>query len=119
MTGIELLDTYSKAAVVVKQWFLEQMLEGLKDENLPEDFKKYVREQDITNDKIGKLIDASPRALYDVFDDHKIIIDITYFQGPKFWFSINCNVDDAKFDTRKDCEKAAIEQAFKLLNEKL
>ena len=119
MKGIELLETYPKAAQVIKQWFLEQMLEGLKDENLPEDFKKHVREQDIDNEKVGKLIDFSPRGLYDVFDNHKIIIDITYFQGPKFWFSINCAVDEGKFDHRKDCEKAAIQQAFKLLNEKL
>jgi len=119
MDGIQLLENYPKAGQVIKQWFLEKMLEGLKDDNLPEDFKKYVREQDITNDTVGKLIDASPRNLFDVFDDHKVIIDITYFQGPKFWFSINCDVDDAKFDHRKDCEKAAIEQAFKLLNEKL
>jgi hypothetical protein len=119
MTGLELLEAYPKAGQVIKQWFLERMLEGLKDDNLPEDFKKFVREQDITNDTVGKLIGASPRNLFDVFDDHKVIIDITYFQGPKFWFSINCNVDDAKFETRKDCEKAAIEQAFKLLNEKL
>ena len=119
MTGIELLEAHPKAAVVVKQWFLEQLLNGLKDENLPEDFKKYVKEQDINNDKIGKLIELSPRALYDVFDDHKVIIDITYFQGPKFWFSINCDVDDAKYNTRRECEKGAIEEAFKLLNEKL
>lgn len=119
MTGIELLTTYPKAGQVIKQWFLEQMLDGLNDKDLPEDFKTYVREQDINNDKIGKLIELSPRALYDVFDDHKVIIDITYFQGPTFWFSINCSVDDTKFETRKECERAAIQQAFKILNEKL
>ena len=119
MTGIELLETYPKAGQVIKQWFLEQMINSLSDKNLPEDFKNYVKEQDIDNDKIGKLIELSPRALYDVFDDHKIIIDITYFQGPTFWFSINCAVDDGKFNTRKECEKAAIKKAFELLNEKL
>jgi len=119
MDGIQLLENYPKAGQVIKQWFLEKMLDGLNNDSIPEDFKNYVRQQDINNDKIGKLIDASPRALYDVFDDHKLIIDITYFQGPKFWFSINCAVDEGKFDHRRDCERAAIEQAFKLLNEKL
>jgi hypothetical protein len=119
MDGIQLLENYPKAGQVIKQWFLEKMLDGLNNDSIPEDFKNYVRQQDINNDKIGKLIDASPRALFDVFDDHKLIIDITYFQGPKFWFSINCAVDEGKFDHRRDCERAAIEQAFKLLNEKL
>jgi hypothetical protein len=35
MTGLELLEAYPKAGQVIKQWFLEQMLEGLKDKDLP------------------------------------------------------------------------------------
>ena len=118
MTGTELLETYPKAAVVVKQWFLDKMLEGLRDENLPEDFKKYVREQDITNDKVGKLIDASPRALYDVFDDHKLYINIDMTAGQWRW-EVGSSIENATCSSRKEAEKAAIEQAFKLLNEKL
>jgi hypothetical protein len=118
MDGIELLNNHSKAAVVVKQWFLERLLEGLKDDNLPEDFKKYVREQDIDNDKIGKLIDASPRALFDVFDDHKVYIDISCLND-KFLWGINDDMNNDVYKTRKDADRAAIIEAFKLLNEKL
>ena len=53
MKGIELLKEHSKAAIVMKQWFLEKMLEGLNDESLPDDFKVYVREQGI-DDEIGR-----------------------------------------------------------------
>jgi hypothetical protein len=118
MTGLELLTTYPKTGGVVKQWFLEKMLEGLKDENLPEDFKKYVREHDIDDDKIGKLIDSSPRALFDVFDDHKVYIDISCLND-KFLWGINDDMNNDVYKTRKDADRAAIIEAFKLINEKL
>jgi hypothetical protein len=117
MTGLELLEAYPKAGQVVRQWFLEQMLEGLKDKNLPEDFKKFVREQDIDNDKIGKLIDASPRALFDVFDNHKLYVNIRMSTGVWVW-EVNSHIV-SNTSSRKEAERLAIEEAFKLLNEKL
>jgi len=119
MKGTELLETYPKAAQVVKQWFLEQMLEGLKDDNLPEDFKKYVREQGIDNDKVGKLIDLSPRGLYDVFDSHKIYIGTVVDELNGFWWTINDKKSTVGYQHRKNCDNAVIQEVFKLLNDKL
>mgnify|MGYP006268620273 CR=1 FL=1 len=119
MVGIELLNDHPKAAVVIKQWFLEKMLEGLKDENLPEDFKNYVRQQDITNDKIGALIDANPRALFDVFDSHKIFIGTIVDELNGFWWTIGSDKSKVGYEFRVNCEKSAIELATSILNEKL
>ena len=43
MSILELLDNYPKAAIVVKQWFLDRMLESLNNDSLPEEFKDYVK----------------------------------------------------------------------------
>lgn len=120
MKGIELLKEHPKAAIVIKQWFLEKMLEGLNDESLPDDFKVYVREQGIDDDKVGVFIDASPRGLFDIFDEHKILISIIAHQNDSFSVKIN-GVEDLyeKFSTRKLADHFAIEHAFKMLNEKL
>ena len=44
MNGLELLKEHPKSSIVVKQWYLDLLLESMKDDNLPEDFKKYARE---------------------------------------------------------------------------
>lgn len=118
MNGLQLLDEHPKAAIVVKQWYLEKMLESLKDESLPEDFKEHVRQQGIDNETIAKMIDGMPRTLFDVFDGQKVIIQINTF--PSFSYSINeGDVISGSWETRKEAETAAIKEAFKLLNDKL
>ena len=79
MTGLELLEKYPLAAKVVKDWFLSQMLESFKDSTVPEDFKSYMLEQGIENDKVAVLIDINPRVLLDVFDSNDIIIYFMIF----------------------------------------
>jgi len=120
MTGLELLEKYDKAAIVIKQHFLNVMLESLKDDNLPENFKEYARQTSIDNDKIGKLIDVQPRGLFDVFDANKIYIGISpnpLVGGMEFKYTI----DDisGEHPTRKEVERIAVEKAFEILNNKL
>lgn len=122
MNGIELLEKYSKAAIVIKQWFLEKMLESLKDETLPETFKEYARQQEIDNDKIGKLIDGNPRTLFDVFDENDLSINIVRTPNRTEgweWEIMQESVENSICKSRKEAELSAIEAAFKLLNEKL
>lgn len=122
MNGIELLEKYSKAATVIKQWFLERMLESLKDETLPETFKEYARQQEIDNDKIGKLIDGNPRTLFDVFDENDLSINIVRTPNRTEgweWEIMQESVENSICKSRKEAELFAIEAAFKLLNEKL
>lgn len=122
MNGIELLEKYSKANTVIKQWFLKKMLESLKDESLPETFKEYARQQEIDNDKIGKLIDGNPRTLFDVFDENDLSINIVRTPNRTEgweWEIMQESVENSICKSRKETELFAIEAAFKLLNEKL
>ena len=95
------------------------MLDSIDDSSVPEDFKSFVKAQDLQNDNVAKIIDGSPRILFDVFDQHKVYIQITYYDGPKFWCSINGVENGNKYDTRLEAEIEAIEGAFQMLNDKL
>jgi len=115
---LELLENHPKTATVVKQWLLDKMLESLKDESLPEDFKQHVREQGIDNDKVAKILSGSPRSLFDVFDNHKVYIDISCLND-KFLWGINNDMNNSVYEIRKEADFAAIVEAFKLLEAKL
>jgi hypothetical protein len=115
---LELLENHPKTATVIKQWLLDKLLESLKDDSLPEDFKQHVREQGMEDDKVAKIISSSPRALFDVFDGNKVYIDISCLND-KFLWGINDDMNDNVYETRKDADLAAIVEAFKLLEAKL
>jgi hypothetical protein len=123
MTGLQLLENYPHATAVVKAWFLEQMIESLKDETVPDDFKNFMREQGIENDKLGIMIDANPRMLFDVFDENDIFINIFQSDSGNImwgWSDIEKTyVKDSFSKTRKEAELLAIEKAFDILENKL
>ena len=123
MQAQELLETYDKAAVVIKQFYLSHMLESLNDENLPENFKDFVKEQGIDNDTVAVMLTASPRTFFDVFDKNDIYINVTAFPNKLFMYSIIGEVEEVgsteTSNTRIEAERQAVEKAFKLLNEKL
>jgi hypothetical protein len=119
---LETLEKYPEAAKVVNNYYLEIMLKSLNDDSLPENFKEFVREMGVGNDKIAKIIDGSPRALFDVFDENQIYIEISV-SNDKFSYKIYPRdikfLDVVWYDTRKEVEKIAILDAFKLLNDKI
>jgi hypothetical protein len=119
---LETLQKYPEAAKVVNNYYLEIMLKSLNDDSLPENFKEFVREMGVGNDKIAKIIDGSPRALFDVFDENQIYIEISV-SNDKFSYKIYPRdikfLDVMWYDTRKEVEKIAILDAFKLLNDKI
>jgi hypothetical protein len=118
MTGLELLEKYPLTKKIVKDWFMESMLESFKDESVPEEFKQFMLDQGIEDDKVGKLIDVNVRILFDVFDENEIYISV--FHTPNtFMVSINQNDLGVKYNTRKEAEHAAIEKAFDILEAKL
>lgn len=124
MKGLELLESYPAAAKLIKEWFYEAMLNSLKDESITEDFKTFMTEQGIDNDKIGILIDANPRMLFDVFDDNKVFIFIHYMNvkdNVEFFHTFrNIDTNPVKlFKTRKEAELIAVEAAFEILENKL
>lgn len=95
------------------------MLDKIDDSTVPEDFKSYVKAQDLTNDNVGTIVDSTPRMLFDVFDEHKVYIQINV-NPSNFSYSINQgDVISGPWENRIEAEKAAIEEAFKILNDKL
>ena len=135
MKGLELIEKYPLAGKVIKEWFFKSMLESFKDESVPDEFKEFMLEQGIEDDKIGTLIDVNPRMLFDVFDDNNIRIHICVgsdVSSDNFSFHIASDViktdvsqgESVKgltndFKTRKETEIKAIEYAFELLEIKL
>lgn len=91
----------------------------MSDVTVPDDFKEFVKAQDMTDETVSKVIDAGPRMLFDVFDEHKVYIQITYYDGPKFWCSINGVQSENKHDNRIDAEEEAIQGAFTILEANL
>jgi hypothetical protein len=120
MTGLELLEKYPLAKNVVKDWFMKSMLESFKDEDVPEEFKQFMLEQGIEDDKVGKLIDVNVRILFDVFDENDIYLNISRIENIFMWsLAPNEFLDPKIFNSRKEAEHAAIEKAFEILETKL
>jgi len=119
MKGIELLEQNPESAKLICSYYLEIMIESLKDEGLPEDFKESIREQGIDNEKIGAILDGNPRNLFDFFDEHKIIIEIRYSREfGQFVPEVN-GVSSYTFSKRKDAEGVAVEEAILMLEQRL
>ena len=124
MTTLELLEKYPKAAVKVREWFLEKMLDNLKkDDGVPEDFKEFVRQQGIDDERVAKILGGNPRTLFDVFDENQLYIKIDIFVGEtaKFTWSINGHeaVGPSLYTSRLEAEKEAVTKAFEMLNKNL
>ena len=120
MKGLELLEKYPLAANVIKEWFLKSMIESFKDESVPEEFKNFMIEQGIEEEKVGTLIDINPRMLLDVFDENEIFIGTHVTQKDAFHCTINNLLSPGGTHyTRKEAELFAIEAAFEILENKL
>jgi len=128
MSGLELLQKHPLVANVIKEWFLKSMLESFKDETVPEEFKQFMLEQGVEEDKVGTLIDVNPRMLLDVFDENGLyihIVPISPIKGEiKFLIGIDTleSLDDTpstQYSTRKEAELFAVEAAFGILENKL
>ena len=119
MTGLKLLEKYPLTGKLIRDWFLQSMLEGLKDPEIAEEFKEYMIEQGIDNDKVGTLININPRMLFDVFDNNKVFIEIFLYSDDTFTCKIGNQATTKSWKTRKEAELFAVEAAFELLESKL
>jgi hypothetical protein len=119
MKGLELIQKYPTAGKIVKEWFFKSMLESFKDDSVPDEFKEFMLEQGIEDDKIGILIDVNPRMLLDVYDDNKIFIEIIIYPNEEFTCKIGNQATTQSWKTRKEAELFAVEAAFEMLEERL
>jgi hypothetical protein len=117
---LELLQKYPEASKVVKAYYLEIMLGTLNDDSLPDNFKEYVREMGIEDERLSKILSGSSRSMFDVFDDNGIFINVTFdHENRVFRYSVEGEVDSQDYLFRKSAEQAAVAEAFKILNERL
>jgi hypothetical protein len=121
MTGAELLETYPKVADAIKEFYYRKMIDSLQeDNNIPEEFKDMVKAKQFDNEYFATFIDNNPRFLFDIFDSNNINIVIhVYTEEPPTEFAFSILDYDQLYPTRKEAEAAAIEEAFKILNEQL
>ena len=121
MKAIELLETYPRAAETVNEFYHSKMIESLSTEDIPEEFKELVKQQEFDNEYIAKFIDGNPRILFDVFDSNDIYIQISVdLENECFRYSFDGgHVESNDYELRIVAEKAAIEAAFQILNDKL
>jgi len=119
MKALELLEGHPRTAEVIRAWFMEKMIESINTaEDVPEEFKEFMRQQGIDNEKLSVMIAAQPRSLFDVFDAQGIIINVFYVVG-KFHAQISDKDTETESTNRKDAEASIIEHAFRILEEKL
>lgn len=114
----QLFNENPHATALIQSWFMGKMLESLNDNSVPEDFKEMMRQQGVEKAQLVKMVEASPRALFDVLDENDLIISMN-FHIDSFRFNINDSTDSIEFSSRKDAEMAAITEAFKLLEQKI
>lgn len=120
---LELMEKYPEAAKEVVAFYLDKLLDSLKTESVPEDFKQYVRQQGVDNNTIAKIVENSPRMLFDVFDAYELFVETMYMENA-FHYTVSNGTEiiasnSKNYNTRKECDHAAVEDAFKLLNDKL
>ena len=128
MKGIELLETYPKAATVIKEFYNNKLIDSVSNssEEIPEEFKEMIKQQSFDNEYVAAFIDSNPRFLFDVFDDNELNVEILvmYSDRPSmFTYTVVegdlIHTEPTKYNSRIEAEKVAIEEAFKLLNERL
>jgi hypothetical protein len=127
MTGAELLETYPKAAVAIKEFYYGKMIDSLEEDNdIPQEFKDMVQAQQFDSEYVATFINTNPRFLFDIFDSNgvyiEILVDLTK-DDALFSYVIDGdimgNVEGVLYNSRIEAEKVAIEKAFQLLNDKL
>lgn len=123
MKGIELLEQNPESAKLICSYYLEIMIESLKHEGLPEDFKESIREEGIDNRNVGAIIDGNPRNLFDFFDSHNMYINVTSFSDGSFSYSVISDIATSGsseiYKTRKEADRNAVEMAIKQLESSL
>ena len=123
---LEVLERNPHATEIVRDWFINKMEESIKDQSLPDNFKSFMREQGVPNDRLVKLIEVNPRVLFDVFDENGVVIDIMY-SNDSFTWDVNYTKSETPYSvksielyaSRKSAERYAVERAFQMLNDKL
>ena len=119
MKGVDLLNKYTASAEIIREWFLEKMIESLQTTDVPDDFKNMMKQTGIDNEKLAIMIDSNPRMLIDVFLENNIQIGINpLLESRNFEGSIYLNFEKIKSienEVYKELEKEIITICFEEL----
>ena len=113
----EVFEKNPHATLVVQSWFMSKMLESLTDSSVPEDFKEMMRQKGVELEQLIKMVEGSPRALFDVLDEHDVVVQINTY--PHFSYSINNETIAGSWTTRKEAETFAVSAAIEMLEKKI
>ena len=128
MKGIELLETYPKAAKVIGEFYNNKLIDSMNDssEGVSDEFKEMLKQQSFDNEYVATFIDSNPRFLFDVFDDNELNVEILvmYSDRPSmFTYTVVegdlIHTEPTKYNSRIEAEKVAVDKAFQILNDKL
>jgi hypothetical protein len=116
----DILEKHPKTTELIREYYKKLMIEHLKDK----EFKDLINEKIITNDYLSVMIEANPFGLVYFFDENNLNLFIHYMtekEQTKFFYTMkDIDVNPVKLlDTRKEAERDAIIEAFKMLEEKL
>jgi len=128
MKGLELLETYPKAAKVIAEFYNNKLIDSMSTstEDVSEEFKEMLKQQSFDNEYVATFIDSNPRFLFDVFDSNGVYIEILvdYSKNEaEFTYGVidddEMNTESTMYKSRIEAEKVAVDKAFQILNDKL
>lgn len=117
---IEILKQHPKAAQVMKDYYIDLMIESSQD--LPDHFREFLEERGLEMSNIADMMAAAPRNLFDVFDEHGIFINISTTNNGK---SYQCDVsrdlqgESQGANSRKEADLKGVILAIGMLENKL
>lgn len=116
----ELLKNHPLAAKVIIDYFKREFVKSIEEsETIDEGFKEYAKTIEISIKQVVKMTANRPRYLFDVFDENNIFISVILTDDNEFHYSINLIGPKESYVDRFSAENAAVEVAFKMLEEKL
>ena len=119
MNASNLLEQHPKVAAIIKAYYLDKLLNSLNTDAIPDDYKEFVIARGVPIESLLAIIDNVPRDLFDVLDSQKVYIETSVDTDGVFWWKIGDTQSVIGWEKRKDAEREAIEEAFKILEEKL
>lgn len=117
----ELINAYPKATEVIKGFYLEKLLNSMKNnDGIPEDFKMFARQKGIDDQNLTTMMESAPRQMFDVFDAYELYVEIGVVDGEGgFRWRINGSDWSSTYNLRFEAEVVATSKAYELLEKKL
>jgi hypothetical protein len=107
-------------AEVIIKYFDNRFKKSLETSNVPKEYLEGLKSFVIDEDKVVNLIKDNPRALFDVFDENSIRINIVYdYPREMFKWGINSFTSEERYPSRIEAEHASVKVAFATLEDKL